>query len=124
MKYKASVRYMTYCNVQVEADNESDAYEKAFRARMEENTNHRHEGFEVTDVELTDDNFTEDQHVFMSAFHTCIGDVPSDVVKQFVLLENDEDFKHREYYSSLADAHSLWEEARKHFTKETNETIS
>lgn len=124
MKYKATARYMTYCNLEVEADNDSDAYAKAFQARMEENTNHRHEGFEVTDVELTDDNFTGDQRVFMLAFDSCVGNVPSDVLKQFVLLEDDNDFKHSEYYTSLADARSLWELARTYFQKETNETIS
>jgi hypothetical protein len=124
MKYKASARYMTYCNLEVEADNENDAFDKAFRAPMSDCINHRYEGFEVTDVELTDDNFTGDQRVFMLAFDSCVGDVPSDVLKQFVLLEDDKDFKHREYYTSLADARSLWELARTYFQKETNETIS
>ena len=119
MKYKATARYMTYCNLEVEADDDSDAYDKAFRAPMSDCTNHRYEGFEVTDVELTDDNFTNDQRVFMRAFETSVGCVPSDVLKRFVLLEDDEDFKDMEYYSSLADARSLWESARKHFQKET-----
>jgi len=121
MKYKATARYMTYCNLEVEADNESDAIEKAFRAKMEENTNHRHEGFEVTDVELTDDNFNDDQRVFMTAFENCVGNVPSDVLKQFVLLKDDNEFKDMEYYGSLADARSLWEFAKKFYTKEKSE---
>ena len=114
MKYKVTARYTIFCNIEVDADSTSDAFEKAFASDLKDYTHSSPEDFEIKDAELLEANFTEEQQAFMKAYHSNVGSAPSDVVKAFILSENHDEFcrEHgNEYYSGLADAIGVWDDA-------------
>ena len=72
------------------------------------------ENMEIKEITLSEDNFTEEQLAFMKAYHSNVGSAPSDVVKAFILSESHDEFcrEHgNEYYSGLADAIGVWDDA-------------
>jgi hypothetical protein len=114
MKYKVTARYTIFCNIEVDADSTSDAFEKAFASDLKDYTHSSPEDFEIKDAELLEANFTEEQQAFMKAYHSNVGSAPSDVVKAFILSESHDEFcrEHgNEYYSGLADAIGVWDDA-------------
>ena len=117
MKYKVTARYTIFCNIEVDADSTSDAFEKAFASDLKDYTHSSPEDFEMKDAELLVDNFTKEQQAFMDAYHSNVGSAPSDVVKLFLLTKDDDDFyeDHSEYYSGLADAHGVWDDAKRYY---------
>jgi hypothetical protein len=114
MKYKVTARYTIFCNIEVDANSTSDAFEKAFASDLKDYTHSSPEDFEIKDAELLEANFTEEQQAFMKAYHSNVGSAPSDVVKAFILSESHDEFcrEHgNEYYSGLADAIGVWDDA-------------
>ena len=114
MKYKVTARYTIFCNIEVDADSTSDAFEKAFASDLKDYTHSSPEDFEIKDAELLEANFTEEQQAFMKAYHSNVGSAPSDVVKAFILSESHDEFCREygnEYYSGLADAIGVWDDA-------------
>jgi hypothetical protein len=114
MKYKVTARYTIFCNIEVDADSTSDAFEKAFASDLKDYTHSSPEDFEMKDAELLEANFTEEQQAFMKAYHSNVGSAPSDVVKAFILSESHDEFCREygnEYYSGLADAIGVWDDA-------------
>lgn len=114
MKYKVTARYTIFCNIEVDADSTSDAFEKAFASDLKDYTHSSPEDFEMKDAELLEANFTEEQQAFMQAYHSNVGSAPSDVVKAFILSESHDEFCREygnEYYSGLADAIGVWDDA-------------
>lgn len=114
MKYKVTARYTTFCTIEVDADNTSDAFEKAFATHLRDYILSSPEDFEMKDAELLEENFTEEQQAFMKAYHSNVGSAPSDVVKAFILSESHDEFCREygnEYYSGLADAIGVWDDA-------------
>jgi len=120
MKYKVTARYTTFCTIEVDADNTSDAFEKAFATDLRDYILSSPEDFEMKDAELLEENFTEEQQAFMKAYDNNVGSAPSEVVKAFMLAKEDDDFyeDHTEYYSSLADARGVWEDAKAYFKEQ------
>ena len=114
MKYKVTARYTIFCNIEVDADSTSDAFEKAFASDLKDYTHSSPEDFEMKDAELLEANFTEEQQAFIKAYHSNVGSAPSDVVKAFILSESHDEFcrEHgNEYDSGLADAIGVWDDA-------------
>ena len=114
MKYKVTARYTIFCNIEVDADSTSDAFEKAFASDLKDYNHSSPEDFEMKDAELLEANFTEEQQAFMKAYHSNVGSAPSDVVKAFILSESHDEFCREygnEYYSGLADAIGVWDDA-------------
>ena len=114
MKYKVTAQYTIFCNIEVDADSTSDAFEKAFASDLKDYTHSSPEDFEMKDAELLEANFTEEQQAFMKAYHSNVGSAPSDVVKAFILSESHDEFCREygnEYYSGLADAIGVWDDA-------------
>ena len=114
MKYKVTARYTIFCNIEVDADSTSDAFEKAFASDLKDYTHSSPEDFEMKDAELLEANFTEEQQAFMKAYHSNVGSAPSDVVIAFILSESHDEFCREygnEYYSGLADAIGVWDDA-------------
>lgn len=114
MKYKVTARYTVFCTLEVDADSTSDAFEKAFATDLKDYTHLSPEDFEMKDAELLEMNFTEEQQAFMKAFHSNVGSAPSDIVKAFILSDSHDEFcrEHgNEYYSGLADAIGVWDDA-------------
>ena len=65
---------------------------------------------------------TADEVAFVDACMSNVADIPRDVVEEFVRAENHdrfcEEYGH-EYYTPLADAKGMWDDAQSYFTKES-----
>jgi len=117
MKYKVTASYTITCIAEVEADTADDAHLQAKTMDGENYEQKELSNWTVQSVELLPENFTEEQQAFMDAYHSNVGSAPSEVVKLFLLNKDHDDFyeDHSEYYSGLADAHGVWEDAKRYF---------
>jgi len=63
-----------------------------------------------------------DDRAFIEAYKRNVGSAPRELVELFLMMQDDHDAfyeLHSEYYSSIADAHGMWFDAKQHFTKVT-----
>lgn len=121
MKYKVIASYRTYCATEVEADSKDEAIQKAQAmdgGDFEPIDLPNDDGdWTIQKVELLEANFTEEQQAFMKAYLNNVADAPIQVVQAFILSKEDDDFyeDYTEYYSGLADARGVWEDAKTFF---------
>ena len=67
-------------------------------------------------------SLSADDKAFISAYQHNVGNAPREIVELFLMMQDDHDAfyeLHSEYYSSIADAHGMWFDAKQHFTKVT-----
>lgn len=65
---------------------------------------------------------TADEVAFVDACMSNVADIPKEVVEEFVRAENHDKFCEEyghEYYTPLADAKGMWDDAQSYFTKES-----
>lgn len=117
MKYQVTARYTVFCTIEVDAENTSDAFDKAFATDLKDYTHSSPADFEMKDAKLLEENFTEEQQAFMKAYEDNVGSAPTEIVKAFLLANEDDDFysEYSEYYTTLADARGVWEDAKRYF---------
>jgi hypothetical protein len=121
MKYKITASYKNYCTTEVEAKNKEEAIQKGHAMDGGDfdpiNLPNDDGQWTIEKVELLPENFTEEQQAFMEAYHSNVGCAPPDVVKLFLLTKDDDNFyeDYSEYYSGLADARGVWEDAKSYF---------
>jgi hypothetical protein len=118
MKYTVKATYASLHTIDVEADNANEAYQKAREMELSQFEQVKDSGvLEIIEAELSDSNFTEDQLAFMKSYLSNVAVANDDVVKIFMLSEDDDEFykDHSETYSGLADARGVWEDARRYF---------
>jgi hypothetical protein len=121
MKYKVTASFITNCVAEVTANNADEAYQIAKDMDGGEFSQTKQDDWKIQDVKLSDSNFTDEQLAFMEAYQRSVADAPRDVVKQYMLFEDDDKFYKEwgsEYYTGLADARGVWEFAKKFYTKE------
>jgi len=74
----------------------------------------------IQEITLSGANFTEEQIAFMEAYLTNVASADRDTVKKFLLAKDHDTFCEEhgsEYYSGLADARGVWEDAKRFFAK-------
>ena len=124
MKYTVTASFITNCVAEVTANNADEAYQIAKDMDGGEFSQTKQDDWKIQDVKLSDSNFTDEQLAFMEAYQRSVADAPRDVVKQYMLFEDDDKFYKEwgsEYYTGLADARGVWEFAKKFYTKEKSE---
>jgi hypothetical protein len=59
---------------------------------------------------------TQDELAFMRAYSANVADAEPHIVKDYLLMDGDEFYETygTEYYTGLADAHGVWEDALKY----------
>ena len=65
---------------------------------------------------------TADEVAFVDACMSNVADIPREVVEDFLRAENHDEFCNQyghEYYTPLADAKGMWDDAKSYFTKES-----
>ena len=65
---------------------------------------------------------TADEMAFVDSCMSNIADIPQEVVEEFVRADDHEKFCEEyghEYYTPLADAKGVWDDAQSYFTKES-----
>lgn len=65
-------------------------------------------------------NLTPDELAFMDAYSTNVSTAPPNVVEDYLRMENCDEFYDKyggEYYSGLADAWGMWEDAKRYYTE-------
>jgi len=118
MKYTVKATYASLHTIDVEADNADHAYQKAREMELSQFEQVKDSGvLEIIEAELANSNFTEDQLAFMKSYLSNVAVANDDVVKAFMLSQDDDEFykDHSETYSGLADARGVWEDARRYF---------
>jgi hypothetical protein len=63
---------------------------------------------------------THDQEAFVQAYARIVAEAPEDAVRRYFTMEHDEFYKtEREYYTSITDAHLMWDAARQYKAEKT-----
>ena len=122
MKYKVIASYKSYCATEVEAENKDEAIQKAHGMDGGDfepiDLPHDDGEWTIEKVKLSPDNFTEEQQAFIKSYESNVADAPTEIVQAFVLSEDDDQFCKdfgNEYYTGLADARGVWEDAKRYF---------
>lgn len=116
--YEVSFKYETWANYTVEATNQAEAEKLGYEMLQRDEGDYLHTGEWtdkiVEDITPTPRPLTPDELAFMSAYQSNVADAPPDIVEAFIRAEDGDSFCKQygnEYYTGLADAWGVWEEA-------------
>lgn len=121
MKYTVTATYTTLLTVDIEADNKEEAYRLASDMHLSQFEQNKDSGvLKLTEIVVSDANFTEEQLAFIEAYLTNVASAERATVKNFLLAKDHDTFCEEhgdEYYTGLADARGVWYDAKQFFTK-------
>jgi hypothetical protein len=121
MKYTVNSTFITNLTAEIEADSYDEAYRIASLSAVSviyKTT--ETESVKIKEIVLSDDNFIPEQLAFIESYLTNVASADRDTVKKFLLAKDHDEFCELygdEYYTGLADAHGVWYDAKKFFTK-------
>jgi hypothetical protein len=120
MKYTVKATYTTLLTVDVEADDQDKAYRLASDMHLSQFEQNKDSGvLKLTEIVVSNANFTDEQLAFIKAYGRNVAYADDSVVKAFCLSDDHDEFykDHSDFYTGLADARGVWEDAKKFFTK-------
>lgn len=113
--YKIRKVYHQYYYATIEADSLEQAQKRAEGLTIQDCLPDEYAEWEVYSVDaIALRPLTPDELAFMSAYQSNVADAPPDVVEGFLRAEDGDSFCKQygnEYYTGLADAWGVWEEA-------------
>ena len=113
--YKIRKVYHQYFHATIEADSPEQAQERAEGLSIEDCQSDDYIEWEVYSVDaIASRPLTPDELAFISAYGSNVADAPPDIVEAFIRAEDGDSFCKEygnEYYTGLADAWGVWEEA-------------
>lgn len=117
MKYKCSVVFSYWQEIEVEALNIQEAQDKAFNL-FDINKAYKGDG-EIYKTEILEPEFSPSDLAFIEAYENAVAVAPKEIVKIWLQSKNHDGFyeEYSEYYSSITDAYEIWQMAQS-FIKE------
>lgn len=112
-KFKVTAKFVTLCTIEIDADDENDAYLKAKELDGGDFEPWQHGDWEISSVVEVPQQLTEEQEAFLATYADAVADATPEQVRQF--LQMDDDAFIEKYstgtYSSIMDARLVWLQA-------------
>lgn len=113
-KFKITAKFVTYCTIEIDAENENDAYLKAKELDGGDFEPWEHGDWEISSVTEVAPALTLEQVAFLDAYGNSVAGATRDEVVEFLLHDAELDGdafceKHGTgTYSSIMDARMVW----------------
>ena len=108
MKYKCSVVFSYWQEIELEALDIQEAQDKAFNL-FDINKAYKGDG-EIHKTEIVEPAFSPSDLAFMAAYQSAVGNAPKEIVKLWLQHKDHDKFyeEYSEYYASITDAYEIW----------------
>lgn len=112
-KFKITAKFVTYCTIEIDAENENDAYLKAKELDGGDFEPWEHGDWEISSVTEIVPALTEEQAAFMATYADAVADATPEEVRQFLEMDGDAFIeKHGVHtYTTIMDARLVWLQA-------------
>ena len=112
--FQVTAKFTTYCNVEIWAEDEDDAYRKAKEMDGGSFEPWEHGDWEISSVEEVEPMLTPEQLAFIEAYGNSVADATREEIAAFFVMDDADSFSDRYgtgTYGSIMDAYCMWNRA-------------